>query len=362
MNVDPRNKPAPGTTGGTQAPPMQQPVVNYFESFNKRREAQNQGLLAAAVGRPTGTQASQLDAPTAGQAYQQAFQRPTDTLQQSANKAVPVPQMAQPQKQYMFERVETPAYARKADINTEDYKDGTSDGLGRNFLAKTFVPKTEEDYSRENETTKRVLALGNALRHIGNIVNTSKGGPVQQFNDPVVLAEQEYQTRRGQRIAERQRQLNEAYRQAQMDYQNQKLQGDRDYKNFLLQLKLGQAKTTAERNKALDDFRKEQLEWRKKNAADTLAYRQQKDKEDRAFRQQVHADQMASQAENRALRREPNRRRDAAANTTQGTAAATSGGTPNPRRSRQPLSRRGTGKGEVKGNRHEGVNSAFGKK
>lgn len=304
--VDLRNKPAKGTTGGTQAPPqsapVQQPVVNYFESFNKQNEQRQRQLL----GMPPAVQAPQIDTPTAGQGYQQAFPRPKDTLQQNANKVAPVPQTEQPKKQYLFERAATPVYAQtpKKGINPDDYRDGTSDGLGRNFLSKTFVPKTEEDYSRENETAKRILALGDALRHIGNIVNTSNGGPVQTFNDPVGMAEGWYQKRKADRVAERTRKEAAAYKQAQIDYQQQKMEGDRDYKNFLLQLKLGQAKTAAERNKALDDFRKEQQKWREQNAADQFAYRQQKDKEDRAFRQQVHADQMASQAENRALRRE----------------------------------------------------------
>lgn len=248
-----------------------------------------------------------LNTPTAQDAFQQSFPQPQNGLNRVGQQMAPVPQLQQPKKNYMFREINPDnmvPQTKETTYKPEEYKDGTADGLGRNFLSETFKPKEVPTEESENETTKRILAVGNALRHIGNIVNTTRSAPSQTFNDPVALADAQYQQRRALREAEQQRKEAQAYKQAQMDYQNEKLQGDKDYKDFLLQLKLNQMGDAKERNKALDDYRKEQQAWREQNAKDTFEYRKQKDKEDREFRAQVHADNMANQAANRALRME----------------------------------------------------------
>lgn len=249
----------------------------------------------------------QYQTPTFQNGFQQSFPQPQNNLEKVGQQMAPAPQLQQPKKNYMFREVSpsnmTP-HPSKSTYKPEEYKDGTADGLGRNFLSETFKPREVPTEESENENTKRILAVGNALRHLGNIVNTTRSAPSQTFNDPVALADAQYQQRRALREAEQQRKEAQAYKQFQMYYQNEKLQGDKDYKDFLLQLRLNQIGDAKERNKALDDYRKEQQAWREQNAKDTFEYRKQKDKEDRAFREQVHADSMANQAANRALRME----------------------------------------------------------
>ena len=49
--------------------------------------------------------------------------------------------------------------------------------------------KEEQKLYRDNESKKRLLVLADALRHIGNIYNTTRGATPQQFNSPVVQQE-----------------------------------------------------------------------------------------------------------------------------------------------------------------------------
>lgn len=77
--------------------------------------------------------------------------------------------------------------------------------------------ETEDEYDRRRTRNMQMVAtLADAIRHIGNIVNTSKGATQQKFNSPVELLEQGYQ----QRKAERQKQ---AALDSQTNYRNASL-------------------------------------------------------------------------------------------------------------------------------------------
>ena len=56
--------------------------------------------------------------------------------------------------------------------------------------------ETPDEYDRRITTNReRFAAFADAIRHMGNIVNTSKGAPLQVFNDPTAMLEQGYQNR-----------------------------------------------------------------------------------------------------------------------------------------------------------------------
>ena len=95
--------------------------------------------------------------------------------------------------------------------------------------------ETEDEYDRRRTRNMQMVAtLADAIRHIGNIVNTSKGATQQKFNSPVELLEQGYQ----QRKAERQKQA--------------ALDSETNYRNASLSLKQAAAEA-AERHRLFEE-------------------------------------------------------------------------------------------------------------
>lgn len=104
--------------------------------------------------------------------------------------------------------------------------------------------ETPDEYdARMTQNSQRYFALADAVRHFGNIINTSKGAPLQQFNDPVGMLEQGYQQRKAARQKQAAldadaayKQTDAAYKQANMDLKKQQAQSDAAYKALLLNL------------------------------------------------------------------------------------------------------------------------------
>lgn len=93
---------------------------------------------------------------------------------------------------------------------------------------------------KHQRQVQNVLAVGDAIRHLGNIFNTVNGAPVQQFNSPLV----DYQKELSKDDA-----LRASYRKQLLSYQQAK--DALDYKNRVMGM----------RQKAADDAN----EWRQKN-------------------------------------------------------------------------------------------------
>ena len=83
-------------------------------------------------------------------------------------------------------------YKQASDITqgVYDYLNGGSDA-------------EEEPYKKKNESKKKLLALADALRHIGNLFYVNKGATPQQFNSPVLMQEQRYQQEKAEREKKR---------------------------------------------------------------------------------------------------------------------------------------------------------------
>lgn len=97
--------------------------------------------------------------------------------------------------------------------------------------------ETPDEYdARMAQNSQRYFALADAVRHFGNIINTSKGAPLQQFNDPVGMLEQGYQQRKAARQKQAALDADAAYKQANLDLRNQQAQSDAAYKALLLNL------------------------------------------------------------------------------------------------------------------------------
>lgn len=148
--------------------------------------------------------------------------------------------------------------------------------------------KEEQKLYRDNESKKRLLVLADALRHIGNIYNTTRGAVPQQFNSPVAQQEELYQKKKNELRTQRAAALKNAMDQA-------KLNADLSYKNSML----GMRQAELERGLANDRFN-QQLNLGK------FAYNQEKDKNDWALKLAAQQEAARHNRTSEGLRRQGN--------------------------------------------------------
>lgn len=95
--------------------------------------------------------------------------------------------------------------------------------------------ETPDEYDRRITTNReRIAAFADAIRHMGNIVNTSKGAPLQVFNDPTTMMEQGYQTRKAQRQKQDAIDADAAYKQANLSLKERAAEVAEAYKKLTL--------------------------------------------------------------------------------------------------------------------------------
>ena len=136
--------------------------------------------------------------------------------------------------------------------------------------------ETPDEYDRRITTNReRIAAFADAIRHMGNIVNTSKGAPLQVFNDPTTMMEQGYQTRKAQRQKQAAIDADAAYKQANLDLKSAAARADQAYKLYLAGLRGDNAQLA-----------KDKFEYRKGKDAATAQYKQEKDQRDFEYKQQ----------------------------------------------------------------------------
>ena len=136
--------------------------------------------------------------------------------------------------------------------------------------------ETPDEYDRRRTRNMEMMTtLADAIRHIGNIVNTSKGAPLQQFNDPTAMMEQGYQNRKAQRQRQAAIDADSAYKQANLDLDNRKAQADQIYKEYLMGLR-GEGNQLA----------KDKFEYRKGKDAAAAQYKKDKDKRDFEYKKE----------------------------------------------------------------------------
>ena len=115
--------------------------------------------------------------------------------------------------------------------------------------------ESDEDYDRRMTTNReRLLALGDAMRHLGNIAYTGKYAPVQQFNDPISTEEARYQQRKADRQKKAALDADAAYKQAGLTLKERAAEADRQYKAMNLGFK--QAAEERTQRKMDDDNKK----------------------------------------------------------------------------------------------------------
>ena len=111
--------------------------------------------------------------------------------------------------------------------------------------------ETPDEYDRRRTRNMEMMTtLADAIRHIGNIVNTSKGAPLQQFNDPTAMMEQGYQNRKAQRQKQAALDADAAYKQANISLKERAAEAQRAYQ----QATLGYKQKAEERAAKNDEF------------------------------------------------------------------------------------------------------------
>ena len=111
--------------------------------------------------------------------------------------------------------------------------------------------ETPDEYDRRRTRNMEMMTtLADAIRHMGNIVNTSKGAPLQQFNDPTAMMEQGYQNRKAQRQKQAALDADAAYKQANLSLKERAAEAQRAYQ----QATLGYKQKAEERAEKNDEF------------------------------------------------------------------------------------------------------------
>lgn len=135
--------------------------------------------------------------------------------------------------------------------------------------------ETPDEYDRRITTNReRIAAFADAIRHMGNIVNTSKGAPLQVFNDPTTMMEEAYQKRKTKREKQAALDADAAYKQANLDLKSAAARADQAYKLYLAGLRGDNAQLA-----------KDKFEYRKGKDAATAQYKQEKDQRDFEYKQ-----------------------------------------------------------------------------
>lgn len=135
--------------------------------------------------------------------------------------------------------------------------------------------ETPDEYDRRITTDReRIAAFADAIRHMGNIVNTSKGAPLQVFNDPTTMIEEAYQKRKTKREKQAALDADAAYKQANLDLKSAAAKADKVYKEYLMGLRGDNAQLA-----------KDKFEYRKGKDEAAAQYKQEKDQRDFEYKQ-----------------------------------------------------------------------------
>lgn len=135
--------------------------------------------------------------------------------------------------------------------------------------------ETPDEYDRRITTNREnIAAFADAIRHMGNIVNTSKGAPLQVFNDPTTMMEEAYQKRKTKREKQAVIDADAAYKQANLDLKSAAAKADKVYKEYLMGLRGDNAQLA-----------KDKFEYRKGKDEAAAQYKKEKDQRDFEYKQ-----------------------------------------------------------------------------
>lgn len=117
----------------------------------------------------------------------------------------------------------------------------------------------DEYDERMTRNKMRIATLADAIRHMGNIYNTSKGSPLQRFNNPVEGLQSGLQQRKNERARQAALEADAAYKDANLRMKQASADADRAYKAMDIELKQKADERADKAAKAMDDYRKGML-------------------------------------------------------------------------------------------------------
>lgn len=105
--------------------------------------------------------------------------------------------------------------------------DPNSDTDGMNSILGNWTSKEDEEkYRKASVARQRIMAVADALRHIGNIYHTTKYAPSQKFNMPVEAERQRYQQEKALRDQANQRIISYQQAKAKLDADQKRWEAD----------------------------------------------------------------------------------------------------------------------------------------
>lgn len=161
-------------------------------------------------------------------------------------------------------------------------------GLAPKFRPGRRDGETDEEYDmRHTQNMQRLATFADAIRHMGNIVNTYKGGPLQRFNDPTDYLLAGYEKRNAERRQQDAADRDMAYNQATLNLKERAAEAKNAYDQLNLLLKQNGV-----------DLSKDKFDYQK--AKDAAAAKAKAEKEDRDFKYKQERDKVKDkQAEKR---------------------------------------------------------------
>lgn len=117
----------------------------------------------------------------------------------------------------------------------------------------------DEYDERMTRNKMRIATLADAIRHMGNIYNTSKGAPLQRFNNPVEGLQSGLQQRKNERARQAALEADAAYKNANLQLKQNAADLDRAYKAMKIELEQKAGERADKAAKAMDDYRKGML-------------------------------------------------------------------------------------------------------
>lgn len=141
-------------------------------------------------------------------------------------------------------------------------------GLVKNRPGRRPGESDDEYDERMTGNNMRIATLADAVRHMGNIYNTMKGGPAQHFNSPAsAYFEQGLTQRKAERQAKSAAEAAAAYKDALLRLKMDAADTDKAHKAMDLELKKEAGRRADEIAKAMNEYRKGQLDIQQGNLA-----------------------------------------------------------------------------------------------
>ena len=137
------------------------------------------------------------------------------------------------------------------------------------------IGESADEYDERMTRNKmRIATLADAIRHMGNIYNTSKGAPLQRFNNPVEGLQSGLQQRKNERARQAALEADAAYKDANLRMKQASADAARAYENLVLGIREKAQKLAEDRF----EHQKGKDEHDAKLADDMFAHKKEQDK------------------------------------------------------------------------------------